>query len=101
MSRQSAGLWVALDGGARVAAGAGECRQPPLFLAYSTELAPRDRGALFGIVALTNQGGFIVGSAVGARVVGGNARVGLVVAAMCQGALAARLVLPLLRRRMP
>ena len=71
----------------------------PSFLAYSTELAPRNRGALFGVVALTNQGGFVLGSAVGAAVIGGHARAGLAVAAMCQGALAAALVLPLLRRR--
>jgi len=71
----------------------------PSFLAYSTELAPRNRGALFGIVALTNQGGFVVGSVVGAAVIGGNARVGLAVAAVCQGALAAGLVLPLVWRR--
>lgn len=70
----------------------------PAFLAYATELVPTGRGALFGLVALTNQTGFIVGSVVGAAVIGGERRAGLALAAAGLGTLAAALALPLLRR---
>ena len=70
----------------------------PAFLAYATDLVPSARGALFGLVALSNQTGFIVGSVVGAAVIGGERRAGLAIAAAGLGALAALLALPLLRR---
>lgn len=70
----------------------------PAFLAYATELVRSGRGALFGLVALTNQSGFIVGSVVGAAVIGAERHVGLALAAAGLGALAALLALPLLRR---
>lgn len=70
----------------------------PAFLAYATDLAPAGRGALFGLVALTNQTGFIVGSVVGAAVIGGQRRAGLALAAAGLGTFAAVLALPLLRR---
>lgn len=70
----------------------------PAFLAYATELVPSGRGALFGLVALTNQGGFVVGSVVGAAVIGERPE-GLALAAAALGGLAAVLALPLLRRR--
>jgi DHA1 family inner membrane transport protein len=68
----------------------------PAFLAYGSEQAPRQRGALFGLVALTNQSGLVIGSAVGAAAIGGGYR-GMAVAALAQGLLAASLALPLLR----
>lgn len=71
----------------------------PAFLAYGSELAPQQRGALFGLIALTNQSGLVIGSAVGAAVIGGGGYRGMAVAALCQGALAAALALPLLRPR--
>ena len=37
----------------------------PSFLAYGSELAPRERGAMFGLIALTNQSGLVIGSAQG------------------------------------
>jgi predicted MFS family arabinose efflux permease len=70
----------------------------PAFLAYATDLVPSARGALFGLVALSNQTGFIVGSLMGAAVIGGERRTGLAIAAAGLGGLAALLALPLLRR---
>jgi DHA1 family inner membrane transport protein len=68
----------------------------PAFLAYATDLAPAERGAMTGFLALSNQGGFITGSTVGAAVIGGSG-LGLGLAALGLGALAAALALPLLR----
>jgi len=73
----------------------------PAFLAYSTNLAPGSRGALLGFVALSNQGGFIAGSVVGAAAIGREGHAGLPLAALTQGVLAAGLALPLLRRGAP
>ena len=70
----------------------------PAFLAYGSELAPRQRGALFGLIALTNQSGLVIGSAVGAAAIGGGGYRGMALAALAQGALAAGLALPLVRR---
>jgi predicted MFS family arabinose efflux permease len=69
----------------------------PAFLAYGSELAPRERGAMFGLIALTNQSGLVIGSAVGAAAIGGGGYRGMAVAALAQGVLAAALVLPLVR----
>ena len=69
----------------------------PAFLAYGSELAPRQRGALFGLIALTNQSGLVIGSVVGAAVLGSGGYRGFAIAALCQGLLAAGLALPLLR----
>jgi len=69
----------------------------PAFLAYGSELAPRQRGALFGLIALTNQSGLVIGSAVGAAAIGGAGYQGMALAALAQGVLAAGLALPLLR----
>jgi hypothetical protein len=73
----------------------------PALLAYSTNLAPGSRGALLGFVALSNQGGFIAGSVVGAAAIGREGHAGLALAALTQGVLAAGLALPLLRRGAP
>jgi predicted MFS family arabinose efflux permease len=70
----------------------------PAFLAYGSDLAPRQRGALFGLIALTNQSGLVIGSAVGAAAIGGGGYRGMALAALAQGVLAAGLALPLLRR---
>ena len=74
-------------------------RSPPAFLAYGSELAPRQRGALFGLIALTNQSGLVIGSAVGAAIIGSGGYGWFAVLALVQGALAAGLALPLLRPR--
>jgi predicted MFS family arabinose efflux permease len=94
-----AGLWLPATVALAALLALVNAASRPSFLAYSTELAPRNRGALFGVVALTNQGGFVLGSAVGAAVIGGNARLGLALAAASLGGVAAGLALPLLRRR--
>ncbi|HWP76445.1 MAG TPA: hypothetical protein VNU03_18140, partial [Methylomirabilota bacterium] len=56
------------------------------------------RGALLGLIALTNQGGFVIGSAVGAAAIGSGGYRGMALAALAQGLIAAVLALPLLRR---
>jgi predicted MFS family arabinose efflux permease len=73
----------------------------PAFLAYGSELAPTQRGALFGLIALSNQSGLVLGSMVGALVLGRGGHGGFAVAALGQGLLAAALALPLLRPRRP
>jgi predicted MFS family arabinose efflux permease len=73
----------------------------PSFLAYGSELAPRQRGALFGLIALTNQSGLVIGSAVGAAAIGSGGYQGMALAALAQGLLAAALALPLLGRARP
>jgi predicted MFS family arabinose efflux permease len=70
----------------------------PAFLAYASELAPRQRGALLGLIALTNQSGLVIGSAVGAAAIGSGGYRGMALAALAQGVLGAALALPLLRR---
>lgn len=70
----------------------------PAFLAYGSELAPKQRGALFGLIALTNQSGLVIGAAVGAAAIGGGGYRGMALAAVAQGVVAAGLALPLLRR---
>ena len=70
----------------------------PAFLAYGSELAPHQRGALFGLIALTNQSGLVIGAAVGAAAIGGGGYRGMALAALAQGVLAAGLALPLLTR---
>jgi predicted MFS family arabinose efflux permease len=69
----------------------------PAFLAYGSDLAPGQRGALFGLIALSNQSGLVIGSVVGAAVLGSGGYTGFAIAALCQGVLAAGLALPLLR----
>lgn len=70
----------------------------PAFLAYGSDLAPGHRGALFGLIGLTNQSGLVIGSVVGATVLGSGGYRGFAVASLTMGVLAAGLVLPLVRR---
>ena len=69
----------------------------PAFLAYGSDLAPGQRGALFGLIGLSNQSGLVIGSVVGAAVLGSGGYGGFAIAALCQGLLAAGLAMPLLR----
>jgi predicted MFS family arabinose efflux permease len=69
----------------------------PAFLAYGSDLATGQRGALFGLIGLSNQSGLVIGSVVGAAVLGSGGYRGFAIAALCQGLLAAGLALPLLR----
>ena len=70
----------------------------PAFLAYGSDLAPRQRGAMFGLIALTNQSGLVIGSTVGAAAIRGGGYRGMALAALAPGVLAAALALPLLGR---
>src|SRR5207248_316978 len=42
----------------------------PAFLALGSELSPRYRGALLGLLSLTNQGGTVLGSSLGGLAIG-------------------------------
>jgi predicted MFS family arabinose efflux permease len=70
----------------------------PAFLALSSDLSPHHRGAVFGLVALTNQGGLVLGSLVGALVIELSGYRALAVVAVCLGCLAAALAAPLVMR---
>jgi MFS transporter, DHA1 family, inner membrane transport protein len=69
----------------------------PAFLALGSELSPRYRGALLGLLSLTNQGGSVLGSTLGGLAIGLGSYSTLAVLALCGGAGAAALALPLAR----
>lgn len=72
----------------------------PPFLALASELAPDHRGAMFGLIALTNQAAIVVGSALGALVIDAGGYTWFAGLAVLQGLAAGALALPLwLRRR--
>jgi predicted MFS family arabinose efflux permease len=68
----------------------------PAFLALGSELSPRYRGALLGLLSLTNQGGAVFGSALGGLAIGlgsyGTLGVLTLVSALGAAVLAAPLV---------
>jgi DHA1 family inner membrane transport protein len=71
----------------------------PAFLALGSELSIRHRGAVLGLLSLTNQGGVVAGSALGGLVIalGGYSTLAAVTAA--GAGLAAALALPLATRK--
>lgn len=69
----------------------------PSFLALGSELSPRYRGALLGLLSLTNQGGVVLGSALGGVALGLGSYPALAVVTLLGGATAALLALPLAR----
>jgi DHA1 family inner membrane transport protein len=71
----------------------------PAFLALGSELAVRDRGAVLGLVSLTNQGGVAVGSAVGGLAIELGGYPALAWVAALGGVAAALFALPLARPR--
>jgi predicted MFS family arabinose efflux permease len=73
----------------------------PAFLALGSELSQRHRGALLGLLSLTNQGGAVVGSGLGGLVIGAASYPGLAIMTMLGGTIAASLALPLARRTTP
>ncbi len=73
----------------------------PAFLALGSELSPRYRGALLGLLSLTNQGGAVLGSGLGGLVLGVASYPGLAVITLLGGMAAATLALPLARRTTP
>ena len=71
----------------------------PGILAFGADLVPAHRGAVLGLVGITNQGGVVLGSALGALVVGLGGYTALAVAIAAGGAVAAGLAVPLARTR--
>jgi len=71
----------------------------PGILAYTAEFSPAHRGALFGLLALTNQTGVIIGTAIGAAVLGHGNYGAFAVVTLVQGVLAAGLAWPLVLKR--
>src|SRR5206468_4475020 len=71
----------------------------PGILAYTAEFSPAHRGALFRLLALTNQTGVIIGTAIGAAVLGHGNYGAFAVVTFVQGVLAAALAWPLVLRR--
>jgi predicted MFS family arabinose efflux permease len=69
----------------------------PGFLAYGAELAPGQRGALFGLLGLSNQLGVVIGTAAGAAIIGDGRYAEFALVTLAQGMLAAGLALLLLR----
>jgi predicted MFS family arabinose efflux permease len=69
----------------------------PSFLALGAELSPRYRGALLGLLSLTNQGGTVLGASLGGLAIGFGSYTTLAVLTMCGGVGAAVLALPLAR----
>lgn len=70
----------------------------PAFLALGSELSPRHRGALLGLLSLTNQGGAVLGSGFGGLILGLASYPGLAAMTLLGGTIAAALALPLARR---
>jgi predicted MFS family arabinose efflux permease len=69
----------------------------PAFLALGSELSARHRGALLGLLSLTNQGGSVLGSSLGGVAIGLGSYTTLAVLTLCGGLGAAALALPLVR----
>jgi predicted MFS family arabinose efflux permease len=69
----------------------------PAFLALGSELSPRYRGALLGLLSLTNQGGSVLGSLLGGLAIGLGSYSTLALLTMCGGVGAALLAVPLAR----
>jgi DHA1 family inner membrane transport protein len=72
----------------------------PSFLALGSELSPRYRGALLGLLSLTNQGGTVLGASLGGLALGFGSYPTLAVLTMCGGVGAATLALPLTRLKL-
>ncbi|MBV9577036.1 MAG: MFS transporter [Chloroflexi bacterium] len=72
----------------------------PSFLALGSELSPRYRGALLGLLSLTNQGGTVLGTSLGGVALSFGSYSTLAVLTMCGGLGAATLALPLTRLKL-
>jgi MFS family permease len=71
----------------------------PSSLALAAELSPRHRGAIFGLLAFTNQSGVVVGASLGSVLLEFGGYVPFAVVALTQGVLSAALAVPLVFRR--
>jgi predicted MFS family arabinose efflux permease len=69
----------------------------PAFLALGSELSPRYRGSLLGLLSLTNQGGSVLGSSLGGLAISLGTYQSLALLTLCGGLGAAALALPLTR----
>src|ERR671932_31421 len=72
----------------------------PAFLALGSELSPRYRGALLGLLSLTNQGGSVLGSSLGGLAIGLGSYGTLAILTLCGGLGAAALAVPLARLKL-
>ncbi len=91
-----AGLVASIVGGTLF--GLANAASRPAFLALGTELSARHRGAVLGLVSLTNQAGVVVGSAFGGLVIGLGGYPAMAAMAALGGLLAAFLAVPLVKR---
>jgi predicted MFS family arabinose efflux permease len=71
----------------------------PAFLALGSELSPRYRGALLGLLSLTNQGGTVLGSSLGGLAIGLGSYSTLALLTLCGGLTAAAIAFPLARTK--
>lgn len=69
----------------------------PAFLALGSELSPRHRGALLGLLSLTNQGGAVLGSSLGGIAIALGSYAALAAAVLTSGVGAAGLAWALVR----
>jgi predicted MFS family arabinose efflux permease len=73
----------------------------PAFLALGSELSPRYRGALLGLLSLTNQAGAVLGSALGGLAIALGHYTALALLTLLSGVGAALLAIPLARAPSP
>ena len=71
----------------------------PAMLALGTELSPRHRGTVLGLLSLTNQGGIVLGSALGGMAVGLGGYPAVAIVTVSGAVLAAACAVPVARRR--
>jgi predicted MFS family arabinose efflux permease len=96
---QAPGLWISAAGGALF--GLLNASSRPALLALSAALSTRNRGAVLGVLSVTNQGGVVLGSSVGGLAIGLGGYGALAATMAVDAALASGLALPLLRRSGP
>jgi predicted MFS family arabinose efflux permease len=70
----------------------------PALLALGADLSSRHRGAVLGLLSLTNQGGIVLGSSVGGVAIGLGNYGALAITMLIDALLACGLAVPLLRR---
>ena len=94
---QTPGLAISAVGGALF--GLVNASSRPSLLALSAELSTRHRGAVLGVLSVTNQGGIVLGSSVGGLAIGLGGYGALAATMALDAVMASGLALPLLRRR--
>jgi predicted MFS family arabinose efflux permease len=94
---QTPGLWISAAGGALF--GLLNASSRPALLALGAELSSRHRGAVLGLLSLTNQGGIVLGSSVGGVAIGLGGYAALAWTMAADALLATGLAAPLRKRR--